>query len=247
MKSSRLLSSLVLGSSFLALLSISSAFSQEKKVPTSPTEPIYQNAHWVPARNAAVKKALLEKPCDILFVGDSITEQWEFVGKKPWEEIFVPLKAVNFGVSGDRTEHVLWRFEDTKLATVTPPKVCVLMIGTNNIGTWGAAQSAKETTAGVEKIARTLLDKFPKTHLIIMDMPPYDASPESENRKLGVALNKEVKKLKLPRTSFLSINRLLLERDGTHKKDLFVDKVHFTPATYDLWAKALLPKIKPYL
>lgn len=232
---------------FLFLTFVLSSITCLFSTPTSPTKPIYQDKHWVPARNAAVKKALLEKPCTLLFVGDSLTEQWEFVGKKQWSEFFIPLNAVNFGVSGDRTEHVLWRFNDTKLATTTPPKVCILTIGTNNIGTWKGEQTAKETTQGVEKIARTLLEKFPQTHLIIVDMPPYDADPKSPCRLLGIELNKEVRKLRLPRTSFLSINKELLASTGEHKKELFVDNVHLSSQGYTVWAKILLPEIEKYL
>lgn len=232
---------------FLLLTLFLSSLTCLFSTPTSPTKPIYQDKHWVPARNATVKKALLEKPCTLLFVGDSLTEQWEFVGKKEWNKFFVPLNAVNFGVSGDRTEHVLWRFNDTKLATTTPPKVCILTIGTNNIGTWKGEQTAKETTQGVEKIARTLLEKFPKTHLIIVDMPPYDANPKSPYRLLGIELNKEVRTLRLPRTSFLSINKELLTPTSEHKKELFVDHVHLSPQGYTVWTKTLLPEIKKYL
>ena len=50
---------------------------------------------------------------DLLMVGDSITHNFENekVGLKVWEKYFVPLKAINLGFGGDRTEHVLWRLD----------------------------------------------------------------------------------------------------------------------------------------
>src|SRR3954470_2484356 len=46
---------------------------------------------------------------DLLFVGDSITDNWRKPGKAVWTARYEPLKAANFGIGGDRTEHVLWR------------------------------------------------------------------------------------------------------------------------------------------
>ena len=49
---------------------------------------------------------------DIEFIGDSITEGWEKSGKNVWQELGGKYKIINFGVGGDRTEHVLCRFEN---------------------------------------------------------------------------------------------------------------------------------------
>ena len=69
--------------------------------------------------------------CDIAFIGDSITQGWEGNGRNVWTKYYGTRKCLNFGVGGDRTEHVLWRFENGQLDGVKP-KAAVLMIGTNN-------------------------------------------------------------------------------------------------------------------
>ncbi|MDB6027461.1 MAG: lipolytic protein family, partial [Verrucomicrobiales bacterium] len=69
---------------------------------------------------------------DVLFVGDSITQGWEGTGGKPvWQKYYGKMKAVNIGISGDQTQHVLWRLDHGN-ADGLKPKVTVLMIGTNN-------------------------------------------------------------------------------------------------------------------
>lgn len=42
-------------------------------------------------------------------IGDSITHGWENQGKGVWDKYYKDRKAINLGLSGDRTDHVLWR------------------------------------------------------------------------------------------------------------------------------------------
>ena len=70
---------------------------------------------------------------DVLFMGDSITDGWRRSGKEIWDREYVPLNAANFGIGGDRTQHVLWRLRNGE-ADGYQPKAVVLMIGTNNTG-----------------------------------------------------------------------------------------------------------------
>src|SRR5689334_9616611 len=66
---------------------------------------------------------------DVLFLGDSITDAWggeghgKSEGSKIFEEEFVPLKAANFGIGGDRTQHVLWRLQNGELDDIQPKVV----------------------------------------------------------------------------------------------------------------------------
>src|SRR5687768_6223587 len=66
----------------------------------------------------------------LLFLGDSITDGWPRSGEWSWLK-FAPYKPANFGIGGDRTEHLLWRITNGELDGIKP-KVTVLMIGTNN-------------------------------------------------------------------------------------------------------------------
>ena len=93
---------------------------------------------------------------DVLFLGDSITEGWEGGGKEVWKKDFRPLKAANFGIGGDRTQHVLWRMQNGELEGIKP-KAAVLMIGTNNPG----SNTAEEIADGIEAIVAELRKKRP--------------------------------------------------------------------------------------
>ena len=68
----------------------------------------------------------------IVFVGDSITEGWAGNGRKVWDKYYTPRHAFNYGIGGDRTEHVLYRIANHEFDGLNP-KVAVLMIGNSLI------------------------------------------------------------------------------------------------------------------
>ena len=70
--------------------------------------------------------------CDLLFLGDSITDHWPRWSKESWAQ-FAKYKPLNFGIGGQHTEHILWRIRNGELEGIHP-KVVVLLLGTNNIG-----------------------------------------------------------------------------------------------------------------
>src|ERR1043165_5079182 len=65
-----------------------------------------------------------------VFLGDSLTQKW---APSAWNQHFARLNALNAGVNGDRTEHLLWRVAHGNLQRQSPALV-VLLIGTNDIG-----------------------------------------------------------------------------------------------------------------
>ena len=82
----------------------------------------------------------LARPVEMVFLGDSITQSWGGRGRAvgapgapAWERYFAPRNAANFGISGDRTQHVLWRIDHGNFERIDPRAV-VLLIGTNNLG-----------------------------------------------------------------------------------------------------------------
>ncbi|CAG7705891.1 unnamed protein product, partial [Allacma fusca] len=68
---------------------------------------------------------------NVLFYGDSITEGWNGAGKPVYDKEYAPLGTANYGIFGDKTEHVLWRIINGEVEGLHP-KVIVLKIGTNN-------------------------------------------------------------------------------------------------------------------
>src|SRR5436190_8716596 len=105
---------------------------------------------------------------DVIFLGDSITQGWEGKGKKAWADNLAPLKAVNLGIGGDQTGHVLWRITEGKELEPLKPKVAVIMIGTNNTG----GHTAEQIAGGIKAIVEELRKQKPQMKILLLGVFP---------------------------------------------------------------------------
>lgn len=188
-------------------------------------------------------------PIGVLFLGDSITEGW---GKAPhvWEKYFGQYQPANFGIGGDRTQHVIWRIENGELDGISP-KVLVLMIGTNNSGDYNGAEIA----AADKKIIELIQAKLPGTKILLHAIFPrgprknkegvitYEAVLDAQKRMVAInAANAELAKLDNGTTiRYLDINARFLGNDSTIPHIIMPDQLHPNAAGYQLWAEAVKP------
>ncbi|HOQ89822.1 MAG TPA: GDSL-type esterase/lipase family protein, partial [Candidatus Hydrogenedentes bacterium] len=93
--------------------------------------PVPRQDGWWQERHRQFNERVRQGNADIVFIGDSITHGWEGEGKEIWDTCYAPRNAVNLGIGGDQTGHVLWRLQNGNLEGIQP-KVAVIMIGTNN-------------------------------------------------------------------------------------------------------------------
>lgn len=210
---------------------------------------ILQQKPWVQGRMAAINKTMATEPCKVLFLGDSLTQEWGSAGKDLWESAWKPLQAVNFGLSGDTAGNLLWRINDTKLKTNTPPKVCVLLIGYNDIGRAGGTHKTEKTIANIKAILNKITEYQPQARIILMTMFPYNGDPTSTLAKEGKALNQAILKLQHKNMEILNITNAFYShpQSKTRNNLFFKDHVHLSPLGYDVWSKNLLPAVKKWL
>lgn len=181
------------------------------------------------------------KKARVVFLGDSITQAWENTGKPAWDKHFAPLGALNWGYSGDRTEHLIWRLQNGDIQRVNP-EVAVILIGTNNTG--HEQRPAAETVSGIKRTLDDLAWKWPSTKIILMSVFPRGATKEDPLRKLNSEINEQLKTLTDgKRVYLLDINNQFLDADGKLSKDVFPDLLHLSPAAYNTWAAAVSEKI----
>jgi lysophospholipase L1-like esterase len=193
----------------------------------------------------------------LIFLGDSITHGWDGKGKAVWEQTWAPLKAANFGIGGDRTEHVLWRIDHGNLDGLKPREI-VLMIGTNNTGHQGRPQkelegavyqcSAQQTAAGIRTILDKLQQKCPDAKILLLAIFPRGADKQDKFRQQNEATNAIIKGFADDnKIFFLDIGDKFLAPDGTLPKDVMPDLLHPNEKGYQIWAAAIESRVRELL
>jgi len=173
---------------------------------------------------------------DVVFLGDSITQGWEGGGKKAWAEAFAPLKAVNLGIGGDQTGHVLWRITEGKELDPLKPKAAVIMIGTNNTG----SHSAEQIAGGIKAIVAELQKQKPEMKILLLGVFPRSAKPTDKIRDKIKEINTTIAKLADDKKVFYKdIGEKFLDKDGTLDKKIMPDLLHLSVEGYKIWADAI--------
>ena len=190
--------------------------------------------------NERVKKGSV----DLLFIGDSITQGWEGQsprgGQKVWEEFYGKRNAVNLGIGGDRTQHVLWRLDHGNIDGIKP-KLAVLMIGTNNSGT----NNSEQIAAGVKAIVEKLRMKLPETKVLVLAIFPRGADKAAKQREVNEGANAIIKGLADEKmVYYLDIGPKFLAEDGTLSREVMPDLLHLNEQSYRTWAEAIEPSVK---
>jgi len=206
------------------------------------------------ARHESFNEISKKGEAQLVFLGDSITHNWEKGGKEVWDKYWAPLNAANFGIGGDRTEHVLWRLEHGNFDGLKPKEI-VVMIGTNNTGHQGRPMkeldgatyqcTAQQTAEGVKAIVDKLEQKCPGAKILLLAIFPRGEKPEDKLRQQNEETNAIIKNLADNKTIyFMDINAKFLQPDGTLSRDIMPDLLHPNAKGYEIWAEAIAPKVK---
>jgi lysophospholipase L1-like esterase len=208
---------------------------------------------WV-KRHESFNETSKKGEAQLVFLGDSITQGWEGNGKDVWAKTWAPLKAANFGIGGDRTEHVIWRLQNGNFDGLKP-KLVVLMIGTNNTGhqnrpakEHGGAiyiSTAEQTAEGVKMILDILGKKLPETKVLLLGIFPRGATKDDKMRQQNVATNNLISGFADgKRVHYMDIGNTFLQPDGTLPKEIMPDLLHLNAKGYEMWANAIEGKVK---
>jgi beta-glucosidase len=206
--------------------------------------PVPRDAGWM-KRHESFNERAKQGDVDLVFIGDSITQGWGGAGKDVWSKYYGNRKAMNLGIGGDRTQHVLWRLDNGNIEGIKP-KLAVIMIGTNNSN--GNDNTAEQIADGIKAIVAKLRDKLPETKILLLAIFPRDENPGTDKREKIAKVNEQIAKLAdNSKIVYLDIGAKFLGEGDKLPKEIMPDYLHLSPKGYEIWAEAIEPKVKELL
>lgn len=193
-----------------------------------------------------------EKNLDILFLGNSITQgtggHRGYVTHKPgltaFNSAFVNLKWECAGISGDKTQNILWRLQNGNYAKARP-KVMVIMIGVNNLI---AGDSPAEVAAGIKKITDWTSKNMPSTKVLLLGPLPVGLKKDDERRKKYEEVHRLLARQPHSKFNYQQIAEpFMLPNGDLDPLKYGSDGIHLQPEGYKSWAAALRPIINELL
>ena len=177
---------------------------------------------------------------DLVFDGDSITDFWMSTGKEVWAKNYGKLNAVDYGISGDRTENLLWRLDKGQVAGLRP-KLIVLMIGTNDTGDCSDVQIAD----GIAAVVRAYRQACPEAVILLQSIWPRAEKPNDPTREKIARINRLLPKLgDGKKVVYMDFGDRFVLPDGTINRDLLPDALHPNVNGYEVWAEAIRPVVE---
>jgi len=166
-----------------------------------------------------------EREPDVVLIGDSLIYHLQFT--ETWQRCFAPLHALNFGIGGDQTQHVLWRATHGEMDNFCP-KVVVLLVGTNNLG-FAPEQIADGVMANVSAIRRLQ----PQAFIIVLGLLPRGEKPNplrERNARANSVLQERLQAVE--RSQLLADYNDMVTPDGVLSHQDMADYLHLTPQGY---------------
>lgn len=197
----------------------------------------------------------------IAFLGDSITQGLtgatnrlaEAGGERPIDKAFGETGAISLGMSGDRTEHLLYRLQHGAMQELSP-QVIVLQIGVNNVVT--GKHTANEVVAGIFKILEWLRVNKRDSSVLICGPFPADKNDSQARKTIAhirdrcLALNSasgEDSSFQSQAARYIDMHSLFLNEDGTCNANMRGDRIHITKSGQQAWMQALQPHVNQLL
>jgi len=189
---------------------------------------------------------------DFVLIGDSITDLWPTKAAGSYAA-FRRWKPLNLGISGELTEHVLFRLAHGELEGLKP-KVAMILIGTNNLGHVDT-EKPEWAAAGVKKIVETVRGKLPETKILVMGIFPRGGARDADGMRQRSSATDSIR-VRVTETNaliakiadnkkvfYLDIGDKFVDEEGNLRMDLMPDALHPNEAGYQVWLDAVKPKL----
>lgn len=156
----------------------------------------------------------------------------EAIGKGAWE---------NAGISGDRTQHLLWRLKNCNYNRCSP-EVAVITIGINNIN---AGDEAKDVAEGIVACAEEARRLLPDTRIILLGLLPAGKPANAWMRRACDEVHAHLKRANIKDVEYINPTSWFTLDNGELNTALYSkDNLHLSAEGYKVWSKKIAELIK---
>jgi len=228
---------------FFLLLSAPAAASETAQLPCGPfagvPSPQARLLTRPPQRMAEIEAEASARSFPVIFLGDSLTQLWD---RDAWQRYFTGFPALNAGVGGDRTDHLLWRL-DNRMLNQLRPKLIVLLIGTNDL-TLGRPPAL--VAEGIRTILLQLQKRWPQASILLEGLWPRDDRPDL--RQKAEEVNALIARCAGGAVTYADFSKALLDPSGQLLAAAYQsDKLHLGRGGYEKISPAIAQKIQQLL
>ena len=230
------------------------AMADAPRVPVSTVPLPRLDTPWWRARHLEKMALLRAGPIDLVWLGDSITQNWEASGPPEWMD-FAPVwrryygsrHALNLGFKGDTTQHLLWRMTNGELAGIAP-RAAVVLIGANNMGR--VRNTAPQVLAGIEAVIGTVRAQLPSTRIILISVLPSIRSAYVTRTTERVNAELALRYASVPGVTYVDATDLFMTNGAVDRTAFYDDRLtppdpplHPTPTAMARLAARIEPAV----
>lgn len=198
-----------------------------------------------------IETTLNERKLKLLLLGNSITQGWGGMrklvsykpGKQAMDDALGQGNWESAGISGDRTQNLLWRVRYGNYNRCTPEYV-VIAIGINNLVI--GQDTADDTAEGIIAVTEEACRQFPDSKIILLGLFPSGKEQGSAVREQCNRIHKLLGAHTFgAQVSYTNPTGWFLDEDGTIRDGLYSgDYIHFTDKGYACVASHLIQLMK---
>lgn len=196
-----------------------------------------------------IQQTLKGKKLKLLLIGNSITQGWagsrSNVTHRPGKAVMdAKLGCGNWeaaGISGDCTQHVLYRIK-TGGYNVCHPENVVIAIGINNLL---AGNEATDVAQGIVACARAAVKEFPQSRILLLGLFPSGKQVNHPLRQKCDVIHQYLQKNQVAGVEYINPTDWFVDVNGDLRSELYAgDFIHLTTKGYECLAEKLLDKLE---
>lgn len=184
------------------------------------------------------------KPHGIVFVGDSITQNY------PVHEFYPGLPVYNRGIGGDTTVGLLHRLDESIFDL--SPAIVVLLIGTNDLALLDTTPDA--IVERIRTIVEMIHNKSPDTKIMVQSIYPVHQGPHPQisSMSVGVRNNRDIQTCnhllsQLPGITYVDMFSHLVDGNGQIHLAYTTEGLHISSEGYQVITNYLMPLLKEWM